>query len=51
LFALVGCQLGIPLSIAVAAISYRYVDRPFLRRRHTRREPPGDLSRPAPVSA
>jgi peptidoglycan/LPS O-acetylase OafA/YrhL len=51
LFALVGWQLGIPLSIAVAAISYRYVERPFLRRRHTRRELPGDLSRPAPVSA
>jgi peptidoglycan/LPS O-acetylase OafA/YrhL len=51
LFALVGWQLGVPLSIAVAAISYRYVERPFLRRRHTRRERGAEVSRPAPVSA
>jgi peptidoglycan/LPS O-acetylase OafA/YrhL len=31
IFFVVGWQLGLPLSIAVAALSYRYVELPFLR--------------------
>ena len=37
LFTVFGWKLGLPLAIAAAAASYRYVEKPFLRRRHSSR--------------
>jgi peptidoglycan/LPS O-acetylase OafA/YrhL len=50
-YALVGWELGIPVSIAAAALSYRYVEQPFLRRRHAQPESRGRAElRPVPAS-
>jgi peptidoglycan/LPS O-acetylase OafA/YrhL len=33
LFAILGWRIGLPLSVVVAALSYRYIELPFLRRK------------------
>jgi peptidoglycan/LPS O-acetylase OafA/YrhL len=49
LFLAFGWVVGLPLVIIVALISYRFVEHPFLRRRHTTRRPETDArSQPTP---
>jgi peptidoglycan/LPS O-acetylase OafA/YrhL len=47
IYVAVGWVAGLPLAILVAVLSYRFVELPFLRRRHRRRE--REYVGPAPV--
>ena len=47
IYVAVGWIAGLPLAILVAVLSYRFVEQPFLRRRHRSRDPK-DVG-PAPV--
>ena len=42
LFFAFGWMLGIPLALGAALVSYRFVEQPFLRRRHANRHPHAD---------
>jgi peptidoglycan/LPS O-acetylase OafA/YrhL len=46
-----GWALGLPLAIAVATVSYRYVEQPFLRRRYQTATAPRRKSTISPVVA
>jgi peptidoglycan/LPS O-acetylase OafA/YrhL len=47
LIGVLGWQLGVPIAVAVAALSFRYIETPFLRRK--RRRPRVELERVKPV--
>jgi peptidoglycan/LPS O-acetylase OafA/YrhL len=47
---LVGWEVGVPIAIAVAALSYRYVETPFLRKKR-RRTTSASPAGPAPLEA
>ena len=50
--ALVMTAVGLPLTTAIAALSYRYVERPFLeRKQRTTQHAPPEAVAPAPVPA
>jgi peptidoglycan/LPS O-acetylase OafA/YrhL len=51
IFSLLGWPAGLPVSILVAATSFRYVEQPFLSMRHGRREHSAPTVRPAALTA
>ena len=51
LLVVLGWQLGIPLALPIAALSYRYVERPFLRRKRGAPEDASTGTRPAAIPA
>jgi peptidoglycan/LPS O-acetylase OafA/YrhL len=50
LFVLLGWRIGLPLALIFAALSYRYVETPFLRRKQSRFQPPRVGAQPSPQS-
>ena len=51
-FILIGWELGLPLSVACAVLSYRYVEQPFLRRKALRAgAPQSATTKPEPPVA
>jgi peptidoglycan/LPS O-acetylase OafA/YrhL len=49
IYVAVGWKLGLPLAVVVALLSYRFVERPFLRLRHRERPPGAQAPAPAPA--